>query len=167
MGEIPALRYEIKMLWFLVESQGVEGDPQLVPDPIASAQDLVPFRGAEGQGQKRRWRRRQGGGKTVLPPRHLHNLLWGQQISWPHQKHTAHKVREARPPLLHLCPTPPEPSLQPSLHCLSGLALGYLHLGSGVGGDLGFLLSCFVVVVALLSLPISPHPLLISSLHSM
>ena len=30
------------------------------------------------------------------------------------------------PPLLHLCPTPPEPSPQPSLRCLSGLALGWL-----------------------------------------
>lgn len=44
MGEISALRYEIKMLWFLVESKGTEGDQQLVPDPTACAQDLVPFR---------------------------------------------------------------------------------------------------------------------------
>ena len=38
------MRYEIKMLRFLVESKGTEGDQQLVPDPTARVQDLVPFR---------------------------------------------------------------------------------------------------------------------------
>lgn len=69
------------------------------------------------------------------------------------------------PPLLHLCPTPPKPSLQPPPHCLSGLALGYLQ--QWCRGETLASSSAVLSVVTLLSLPISPLPLLISSLHSM
>ena len=74
------------------------------------------------------------------------------------------------PHLLCCISAPPHPSPHLSRLSVASLGLhlaGYLHSGSGVGGDLGFLLSCLVLVVTLLSLPISPLPLLISSLHSM
>lgn len=182
------------MLWFLVESKRTEGDQQLYPTPQQAPRTRCRFDDQTDQGQKRGWRR-QGGGRCCHLLCHLHSLLWGWRISQPLSQERplpSHgyfillfygsillclssfwrspglwKPPGSRPspPLLHLCPTSPEPSLQPPPHCVSGLPLGYLQWWCG--RETLASSSAILSVVTLLSLPISALPLLISSLHSM
>ena len=136
------MRYEIKMLWFLVESKGTEGDQQLYPTPQQAPRTRCRFDDQTDQGQKRGWRR-QGGGRCRHLLCHLHSLLRGWRISQPLSQERllpSHgysillscgsillclspfwrspglwKPPGSRPspPFLRLCPTSPEPSLQP------------------------------------------------------